>query len=164
MLPAAVGVLANAFEGIWSAVPECSQGMRTCLRFALDCDFFDVNYCDKIGKVTAVHVCAQNNSTNCLALLINRNADLDKQEKANGNTPLHCAVLCNDYPADTVQLLLQSGANYKAQNRKKRTPLQTAKSKYFKSVSLEIEKVKERSVPQENPTECQSVETAGKPT
>ena len=137
----------------------CERDLDECLRLALDCDYFDVNYSDPTQLVTAVHICAQNNSATCLQLLIDRNAMLDKQEKYNGNTPLHFAAQCNDYPRETITLLLENGANARVQNKKRKTPLKSTKTRSFHLFKHDIEKVRAGSVTGQ---EQGRVEIAGK--
>ena len=138
----------------------CERDLDECLRLALDCDYFDVNYSDPTQLVTAVHICAQNNSATCLQLLINRNAMLDKQEKYNGNTPLHFAAQCNDYPRETITILLENGANSRVQNKNRKTPLQSTKTRYFHLLKDDIEKAKAGSVTRQERERAE--ETAGK--
>lgn len=79
----------------------------------------------------------------CIELLLERGADVNLSDK-NGNTPLHFAVMkSKDNSADFVDLLLQSGANIRAENHTEfLTPLMAASirgSKYFIRLLLQAE-------------------------
>lgn len=80
----------------------------------------DINHTDKLGD-TALHYCARFGSLTCLEMLIEvPGININKQNKKEGNTPLHLAVLYEEdfeVALSMVNLLLDSGADPRIQNK-----------------------------------------------
>ncbi|KAH9488093.1 Transient receptor putative cation channel sub A member 1 [Bulinus truncatus] len=77
---------------------------------------------NKLGK-TALHLAAQFDQIEVVAVLISFRADLNTPDN-DGNTALHLAVKC-DSP-ETVSLLVQNGANPKIRNNLQMMPMHVA--------------------------------------
>lgn len=90
--------------------------------FKIAIEYSGPEYNDLLGR-TPSHYAAQSDKAACLKILIEKNADVSKEDKI-GMTPLHMAAKFGGY--DCMKLLLQNNADINARDKKGRTPLHLA--------------------------------------
>ncbi|KAF9411093.1 hypothetical protein BGZ94_001447, partial [Podila epigama] len=80
-----------------------------------DASSFDINHTDGLGN-SALHYAARHGSTGCLEILLYYDGiDVNKQNRIEGDTPLHKAAGYDDpeVALEMVQILVQGGASTK---------------------------------------------------
>ncbi|KAK9511473.1 hypothetical protein O3M35_000121 [Rhynocoris fuscipes] len=96
------------------------------IKLLLNCNKIDVNIATPEKGNTALHYAADGGGTECIQLLLNHGADVNKRNK-KWQTALHLAS--RSQCTDCVELLLKAGSDVTARDIENRTPLHAAVGK-----------------------------------
>ncbi len=96
-----------------------------------------IDLTDKEGR-TALHLAAYAGETSAVAALIDHQADPEIKESTNGMTALHLAV--TQKHIETVQVLLEKGANASPEEKNGYTPLFIAEQENLGDIMAILEK------------------------
>lgn len=100
--------------------------MEYCLKLLLDCSKIDIDLETKDKKNTALHLASDGGYTDCVLMLINKNATVDKRN-AKLQTPLLLAAKCQG--VECVEALLKAGADVNAVDADNISPIRASVAK-----------------------------------
>ena len=115
----------------WSPLHYAAAAGQEPLAAALLDAGADINICSKADDTTSLHVATVKKQTGMVRFLIKHGAALDMATKSGWNA---CHFAAHEGDLETMQVLLEAGADWQAENADDKTPLQLALANGYKEI------------------------------